>query len=128
MGKRILLVEDEMLSTFIAKRIIEIVDKEQQVATAEDGRKALQWLGENYHLNHQMPDVIILDLQMPVMGGFEFLREFRKQDFASKPVRIFVMSSSNDFKDEKEAMSLGATGFIPKPLTEELIRKILSEQ
>lgn len=125
MSKSILLVEDEMLSTFIAKRIIEIVDKEQQVATAEDGKKALQWLSENYRLNSKIPDVIILDLQMPVMGGFEFLREFRKLNFGDQSARIFVMSSSNDFKDEQEAMSLGATGFVPKPLTEDLIRKII---
>lgn len=125
MNKRVLLVEDEMLSNFIAKRIIEIVDKEQQVATAEDGKKALQWINDNYQSNSTLPNVIILDLHMPVMGGFEFLKEFNKLSFKDNTARIFVMSSSNDFKDEQKAIELGATGFIPKPLTEDSIRKIL---
>jgi DNA-binding response OmpR family regulator len=76
-------------------------------ATVANGREALEYL----HHNSTVPDVILLDLMMPVMDGWEFRRR-QKADPALAPVPVIVLSAL----DQARAANLDATAFLKKPL------------
>jgi two-component system alkaline phosphatase synthesis response regulator PhoP len=117
MGRKILLVDDE-------KDIIELLQynlerEGYEVIAAHDGAEALSMLVN-------FPDLIILDVMMPVMDGFEVCRRIRKmKEFQSTPV-IFLTALSSEV-DEIKGLELGANDFIVKPIsTKKLIARVKS--
>ncbi len=88
---------------------------------------ALKFLEENHNVTEALPDVILLDLNMPVVDGWKFLDEFEKfRDTLIKKIRIFIVSSSVDEKDISRSKSYTSVeGFISKPLSAEVIKKAL---
>jgi CheY-like chemotaxis protein len=73
-----------------------------------------------------LPDIVLLDLNMPILDGFGFLEEFKRLDLANHDqVQIIVVSSSENPEDIKRAKNLGASRYIAKPLLEETLRKAL---
>lgn len=89
--------------------------------------EALKFLEENFNVTEALPDVILLDLNMPVVDGWKFLDEFEKfKDTLIKKIRIFIVSSSVDEKDISRSKSYASVeGFISKPLSAEMIKKSL---
>ena len=67
-----------------------------------------------------MPDVILLDWNMPVMNGIDFLRSLRQQDGGADPVVVFC-TTENDMSHIREAMQAGANEYIMKPFDREII-------
>lgn len=88
---------------------------------------ALKFLEENYSIAEALPDVILLDLNMPVIDGWGFLESFEKiKDRLVKKIRIFIVSSSVDEKDISRSQSYSwVEGFISKPLTPDIILKTI---
>ena len=84
------------------------------VVEAENGRDALE------KLNSTAVDCIILDINMPEMNGIEFLRE-RKNRAAIAGIPVFVLTTQDEEALKKEALSLGAKGFIVKPFQKEAL-------
>jgi CheY-like chemotaxis protein len=84
-----------------------------------NGIEALEFLrgGGNAGIK-EIPKIILLDLNMPKMGGIEFLREVRK-DEKLKNISVFVMTTSNEDKDKVDAYNLNVAGYILKPLSME---------
>jgi two-component system chemotaxis response regulator CheY len=106
MKKKVLAVDD---SSSIRKMVeFSLKCKGYSVTTAEDGQLALELLArDNY-------DVIILDINMPRMDGFAFLKKIKNNDaYASIPVIILTTEGQDEDKDT--AMSLGITDYIVKP-------------
>src|SRR4051812_14627619 len=104
--KGILVVEDD---DDIRETIREVLsDEGYHVHTAPNGRAGLDWLHDQDH--HPRPNLILLDLMMPVMNGFEFLQALR-QDAALKGIPVVVVSAWGD-----EARDAGANCFIAKPV------------
>lgn len=105
--KRIMLVEDSALMRTIIKKIIESVDGFKVVAEASNGKMALDLLEK------AKPDLIVLDLEMPVMNGLEFLRHARLRTKA----KVLVLSSvaQAGSKNALEARKLGAAAVLGKP-------------
>ncbi|MCR6642974.1 MAG: response regulator [Sporocytophaga sp.] len=81
--------------------------------TAYNGIEALDLLKGNNKI--PIPDIIVLDLNMPKMNGGEFLTELRK-DNTFNNVKIFIMTTSNDDRDRSRGSEFGVTGYIIKPL------------
>ena len=74
-----------------------------------------------------LPEVIFLDLNMPIMDGWEFLDEFGKLS-EEKDIRIYILSSSVDSRDMERAKKYGmVNGFIAKPLTDAKIKELAQE-
>lgn len=115
--KTILLVEDDYLDTMNAQRVLNKLNQHHVLHTAYNGREALSMLrGENGapKLN-PLPDIILLDLNMPRMNGIEFLRELRS-DKELKHIKVFITTTSSEEYDRSEAAKLGVSGYIVKPL------------
>jgi CheY-like chemotaxis protein len=109
----ILLVEDDYLDVESVKRAL----KKQQVNCvlhiAHNGVDALNMLTREE--NKVIPDVILLDINMPKMNGMEFLRII-KNYYSLKSIKIFVITTSAEEYDQISAQNLGVTGYILKPL------------
>jgi CheY-like chemotaxis protein len=79
------------------------------------------------HVNAPLktPKIILLDLNMPKMGGIEFLRELRKDEYL-KNLSVFVMTTSNKDNDKVEAFNLNVAGYILKPLSMDQFMDVVS--
>ena len=102
----------------VAKKILQELDFETN--EAEDGQVALD------SCKQQMPDAVLLDWNMPVMSGIEFLRELRKLPGGDSPVVVFC-TTENDVNHIQEAMEAGANEYIMKPFDSEIIQAKFSQ-
>ncbi len=110
--KSCLIVDDSRVIRKVARQILE--ELKFHTAEAADGRAAL-----DYCLA-QMPDAILLDWNMPVMNGIDFLRQLRKEKGGAVPVVVFC-TTENDIKHITEAIQAGANEYIMKPFDREII-------
>ncbi|HCN37681.1 MAG: response regulator [Ignavibacteria bacterium] len=119
----VLLVEDDEVDVMNVKRAFKKNNIKNQLFVAENGLEALNMLrDESDDKIVPMPRIILLDLNMPKMGGIEFLKEIRK-DERLKNLSVFVMTTSNEDNDKVEAYNLNVAGYILKPLS---IEKFIS--
>jgi two-component system chemotaxis response regulator CheY len=115
----------------IHQRIAQIMISKNQIYDVffsyTDADKALDFLKANSDDQEKLPDVILLDLNMPVVDGWDFLEAFEviKNDL-KKTIRVFIVTSSVDEKDiVRSKLFSSVKGFISKPLTPDLIRSTL---
>ena len=116
----ILLVEDNESDVQIAKKVLEEAQLEHQLSVVVDGEEALQFLGQEGPL----PDIILLDLNLPKKDGHELLIEIRKEEKFQK-ISIFIFTSSTEEKDIFKSYQLRVNGYIQKPLTVRQIQNII---
>jgi len=115
---RILIIDDNRSITNLISTFFKLKKPEYELRVVNSGVKALQAYSEF------KPDVITLDLAMPVMGGYEFLTRIRKED--KKSIIIIVSSSSGD-DTVKRCLNEGADGFIEKPFKPEEILAFINK-
>ncbi|MBC8054233.1 MAG: response regulator [Sphingobacteriaceae bacterium] len=112
----ILLVDDDELDVISVQRSLKKLDSEYELFTAYNGIEALEMLQKQVNEGvHHLPDVILLDLNMPKMNGIEFLRVIRA-DENLKHLKVFVMTTSGEEADRKTTEQLGISGYLIKPL------------
>ncbi len=109
----ILLVEDDELDRICVQRSIKKLENAYELYTAFNGKEALYMLKENNP--NLIPDVILLDLNMPKMNGIEFLRILRDDD-ELRNTKVFIMTTSTENIDQSVTSQLGVSGFMIKPL------------
>jgi CheY-like chemotaxis protein len=127
MKKKIMLVDDEQIFHFIHRKMIEGAGIDCEIQTAINGREALNIINGNITNRCGTPDIIFVDLNMPIMNGFEFIQTFRKLDIPNKEaVTIIILTSSILDVDTNTAASLGVKYFLTKPLSSEDVSKIVS--
>jgi CheY-like chemotaxis protein len=115
----ILLVEDDEVDVMNVKRAFQKNNLNNPIQHAGNGIEALDLLrGQNGQKQIDLPRIILLDLNMPKMGGIEFLHELRKDEHL-KNISVFVMTTSNEDKDKVDAYNLNVAGYILKPLSME---------
>lgn len=118
----ILLVEDDEVDVMNVKRSFRKNKIAHQLHVASDGIDALERLRSN---EIPLPQVILLDINMPRMGGLEFLREIRK-DPKLNTIMVFIMSTSDNPIDKSNAFRHNVAGYIVKPLSAEKFNQALS--
>lgn len=109
----ILLVEDDELDVISVERSLKKLDNEYVLYTAYNGIEALKFLRDTDL--KLIPDVILLDINMPRMNGIEFLKVLR-EDKKLKDLKVFIMTTSSEEMDRTDAEKLGISGYIIKPL------------
>jgi len=122
--KTCLLIDDNYIDNFVTRRILEGSNFADKVIVTQSASEAIQSLRSG----NVQPDVIFLDIRMPLMGGFEFLQEYEKIDIQGKAdIKIFMLSSSLDPADMKKSINNKfITQFIHKPLTQKALDEINS--
>jgi CheY-like chemotaxis protein len=122
--KTVLLIEDESTFQYIGKILFRSIGlSTENLFIATGGQDALALLDELHEDNKPMPDIILLDLYMPVMDGFGFLEAFQKKNYPGKEkIEIIVLSSSHDKNDIERIKQFGISKYMTKPLEEEKIR------
>jgi two-component system, chemotaxis family, chemotaxis protein CheY len=116
--KQCLVVDDSSVIRKVARRILE--DLDFAVVEAEDGRQALD------KCLSAMPDVVLVDWNMPVVGGVEFLTALRGTAGGNRPKVVFC-TSENDVAHIARAMRAGADDYILKPFSRETVEAKLHE-
>lgn len=109
----ILLVEDDEVDVMNVKRAFRKNNISNPLMVAHNGLEALKILNDD---SKPTPRIILLDLNMPRMGGIEFLKELRADEHLRK-ISVFVMTTSNEDSDKIEAYKLNVAGYILKPLS-----------
>jgi len=114
----LLIVDDDDICLLMHRRIAADSGLFETIQSAKDGLGALAILEEAVRGRRRMPDIILLDLNMPFMNGVEFLETFRQLKFLNKgKITIGMLTSSTDSKDQQTAYSLGVSHFLSKPFT-----------
>jgi CheY-like chemotaxis protein len=120
---KILLVDDDKAVNYLNRLILKDNEINCPVDEALNGQQALDYISGT----DDCPDVILLDINMPGIDGFQFLDEFEKGVKCCDRSRIFILTSSIRDEDRVAALSNKlVSGYLDKPLTTEHIRKILS--
>ncbi|MCO5271220.1 MAG: response regulator [Cyclobacteriaceae bacterium] len=121
-----MLVDDNDTDNFISKRIIEITGFSQRVEVKNSGKSALDYLRENQNNADELPSVIFLDINMPIVDGFVFLYEFEKfNELVRNKCKVIILSSSDNKRDiDKIVNNNYVIKFITKPLTEVALEEI----
>ncbi len=122
----VMLVDDNDTDNFISKRIIEITKFSKRVEVKNSGKSALDYLRENQNNVEQLPNIIFLDINMPIVDGFVFLYEFDKfNELVKNKSKIIILSSSDNKRDiDKIVNNNHVIKFITKPLTESALDEI----
>lgn len=114
----VLLIDDDENINYINKRLLEIHGFGNTITTFMSAADALSFLQESYMNKAPLPDLIFLDIMMPLMNGFEFLEEFDKlEDNLTKQCKIVMLSSTELDKDiAKVKSNKHVIDFYSKPL------------
>ena len=125
-GLNFLLVDDDDICLFIHRRVLELSGYCKSAHSASNGQSALGIINRALMGDAPLPDVILLDLEMPLMNGIAFLEAFKCLDFPNKDgVGIVLLTSSVSDKDKEYAMSLGADHYITKPFTLDALHAVV---
>ena len=126
----VMVVDDNDTDNFISKRIIEITRFANRVETKNSGKAALDYLRDNQQVPENLPNLIFLDINMPIVDGFVFLYEFEKfNEMVRNRCKVIILSSSDNKRDiDKIINNNHVIKFITKPLTEGALDEIRLNQ
>ena len=113
------MIDDDNIYQYTAKVLLESTGMTGQIYAFYNGLDALNFLIDNNHSNIELlPDIIFLDINMPVMNGWEFLEEYQKiYQTLAKSIVVYVVSSSVDTDDMLKSRSFSAvTDYLIKPV------------
>ncbi|GAB3165054.1 response regulator [Telluribacter humicola] len=122
------IIDDSHIYVFGLSKIIETYKLCNNLMVFEDGEKAIRHISDNLHDNTVLPEIILLDINMPIMNGWDFLNEFAKlKSNISKNITIYMISSSIDPEDLERAKSYKEVSeYIIKPISISRLKELLS--
>jgi CheY-like chemotaxis protein len=125
-----LVVDDDPISVWLQIEVIRTSPEISHTHEASNGEVALQFIKDHCDvippIKALCPDLVFLDLNMPVMDGFEFLEAFKKSSIANKEkIKIVVVTSSSNPMDKQRLAPYNIWKFINKPLTPEKVQNLL---
>lgn len=126
----VFVVDDDKVHHFIIKKLLEKNNIQVNATFFENGDVALKDLKSKLLKGENPPDLILLDINMPVLDGWQFLEEFNllKEDF-SEEITICLVSSSEDYfnTDMIELFKNSIANYYVKPMTNEMVKSIFLE-
>lgn len=130
MGKKIpniLIIDDDPMSSFMLKRLAELGELADIITILNSARSALEYIGERKQSDNLLPDVIFLDIYMPILNGWDFLKAFRTlKPELSKKIDIVIVSSSEHPRDLEQAKTFEEVkAYAVKPVSLERLKEII---
>ncbi len=123
----ILLVDDDTTTNFVNQMLLEDLDVTQEVLIACNGKEALETIDQRCQKG-SCPQLILLDINMPVMNGFEFLEAYKQLALRYKQsVMIVMLTTSMNPADMDRLRKMPIQGVLNKPLTAETFNRMLGE-
>lgn len=121
------IIDDDQIYVFGLKKLINLHNFCDNILVFKNGAEALKYMKPLLGSSDELPDVILLDINMPVMDGWQFLDEFTKiKPQLKKKITIYMVSSSIDEADLQKAQTYeDVTDFIVKPVKEMDLSKML---
>jgi CheY-like chemotaxis protein len=127
MINRILLIDDDEITNYLHKDLIDQMAIANEVVTLGNAEEALTYIAhssQNYPPKNKQTKIILLDINMPVIDGFEFLEAFKARHLPDH-FKIFMVSSSQNPRDIQKANDHQVYGYVSKPLTEQKVLAIM---
>lgn len=126
---RILIVDDDPIIPILLKRHIDAIAAGYVVKVADNGKNAIDLIDECEADINCVPDFIFLDINMPLMNGFDFLEEWETRDLNKvKKTSIVILSSSVDPRDQERAAEFSSVAeFRSKPLLSEDVKELFNK-
>lgn len=116
MKKRILIVDNDVQLNKINEKVLSAAGLVNELHIVVNGQEALDYLTTRIVKGYPVPDIIILDLHMPVMNGFDFITQFNQMEFDGKPnIELVVFTYSSSIRDKQKAIALGIRHYLNKP-------------
>ena len=117
---KILIADDVMLNIALVKKVLS--SRPYQIRTASNGQQTLQAIVE------EQPDLLLLDLMMPGIDGFEVIRKIRTGECGNPNMRIVILSALSREEDKVKCLNLGANGYVTKPILIPRLLETVNEQ
>lgn len=127
--KNLALIDDDDTFVFLTKKVIEQTNLVEQIKVFANGRDAINFLKENSGKPDLLPEIILLDLNMPIMDGWQFLEDYiHLKPKMGKKITIYIISSSISPHDIERAKGISeVSDFIIKPVTKEKFISMLNQ-
>ena len=127
--KKVFLIDDDELYIFLLKMIIESTRLVDQIQIFENGQDALEFIQNNVENDECLPEIIFLDIAMPVLDGWGFLEEYPLlKPHLKKRIELFILSSSVSPHDlERAQKNIFVSDFIIKPMTKQRFISIIEQ-
>lgn len=114
----LLIIDDDAICSFINTRVAQTSGMFGTIHTVHNGKDALDFLQSTCGDSAVNPDVILLDLNMPLINGFDFITALKNMPLANKEnISIVILTSSDDSRDIERAHAMGIEHYLQKPLT-----------
>lgn len=126
----ICIIDDDKIYQFTAKKIVESIgEKIGKIQPFYNGEEAINYLRENLHSAESIPDIIFLDINMPIKGGWHFLEDYIGiQDQLPKKVVIYMVSSSVDDYDIQKSKEFSMVAeYVIKPVNKDRFEELISQ-
>lgn len=123
-----MLIDDDSITNFLNELLLKEMDISEELIITADGQKALDVIYNRCVLKGECPDLILLDVNMPVVNGFEFLKRYNEMMFDNKQSVVIVMlSTSLNPRDKEKAEALNVSDYLTKPLSKDRINELLEK-
>ena len=125
----ICVVDDDDIYQYTIVRTLESIKTPKNIIVFSDGEAAINFMLDNLNQENEQPDVILLDINMPIMDGFQFMEEFVKiKPKVGKNITVYMVSSSVDPVDIERAKSISAiSDYIIKPINKGKLKSIIEK-
>jgi len=125
--KDVYIIDDDKIVHFVIKKLLASLKMDLNLSFFFNGFEAIEKIGNDLSSGVDLPDLILLDINMPIIDGWQFLDEFRKYNKASgNKTHVYIISSSNSISDISKAKEYQdqIKEYILKPITKEDLKKI----
>lgn len=124
----ICVIDDDDIYQFTIVKILKSINLDKKISLFSDGEEALEFLIDNLYNNEELPDIIFLDINMPIMDGFQFMEEYVKiKPKLNKKITIYMVSSSVDPVDIERAKNISEiSDYIIKPIKAGQLQEIMN--
>ncbi|HLN96817.1 MAG TPA: response regulator [Flavobacterium sp.] len=118
---RILIVDDNAINLMLMKTLLKSVTPQAEISEARDGEAAVSFT------RTQQPDLIFMDIHMPIMDGLEATRTIRRE-VTGNAIRIIGLSAANTEEEKRQAVDAGMDDYLVKPVSRADIESLLAER